>query len=336
MYEIVFEPSDLNMLAAIGIIEKAKLFPYLLSMGDLRHPCDSCYRCEQFIKCLSEYCTDCKSQAKKLWEKYHTTEDIIQDAMMNQKSLRIWVRNTSECWCGIYYICFCAAKRHSANISLASTEDLKKVLEFKGDQISEKTLSSEDIAEYAQKWEKLLRENKPLRIWRTNEVRSVESDYFDQTIICSASTVPISIGELTASTLKAISVPLSDWFIMKRIEELLKRKVFQLSFSAKGCQLLCTPQPFNCGFILMVKVQPAWKESACRWKSVHPVGCVDHQDRQSRFCCFRWRVWRPDSDCCCNSGADKPFGAAAEGQGSSSSHPMPFYGCRHLGYGCPC
>lgn len=38
MYEIVFEPSDLNMLAAIGIIEKAKLFPYLLSMGDLRHP----------------------------------------------------------------------------------------------------------------------------------------------------------------------------------------------------------------------------------------------------------------------------------------------------------
>ena len=55
-----------------------------------------------------------------------------------------------------------------------------------------------------------------------------------QTIICSASTVPISIGELTASTLKAISVPLSDWFIMKRIEELLKRKVFQLSFSAKS------------------------------------------------------------------------------------------------------
>ena len=43
-------------------------------------------------------------KAKKLWEKYHTTEDIIQDAMMNQKSLRIWVRNTSECWCGIYYI----------------------------------------------------------------------------------------------------------------------------------------------------------------------------------------------------------------------------------------
>lgn len=168
MYEIVFEPSDLNMLAAIGIIEKAKLFPYLLSMGDLRHPCDSCYRCEQFIKCLSEYCTDCKSQAKKLWEKYHTTEDIIQDAMMNQKSLRIWVRNTSECWCGIYYICFCAAKRHSANISLASTEDLKKVLEFKGDQISEKTLSSEDIAEYAQKWEKLLRENKPIALTLKN------------------------------------------------------------------------------------------------------------------------------------------------------------------------
>lgn len=234
MNEIVFESSDASMLAVLGIVERVDLFPYLLSMGDLHYPCDSDYRCKQFIKCLSEYYTDCKSQAQKLWEKYHTTEDIIQDALMNQKSLRIWVRNTSECWCGIYYICFCAAKRHSANISLASTEDLKKVLEFKGDQISEKTLSSEDIAEYAQKWEKLLRENKPLRIWCANEVRSVESNYFDQTIIRSTLAVPVSTAELTANVLKEVSIPLSDWFIMKRIEELVREKTLQLYFSAKN------------------------------------------------------------------------------------------------------
>ena len=153
---------------------------------------------------------------------------------MNQKSLRIWVRNTSECWCGIYYICFCATRYHSVSISLASTEDLKKVLEFKGDQISEKTLSSEDIAEYAQKWEKLLRENKPLRIWCANEVRSVESNYFDQTIIRSTLAVPVSTAELTANVLKEVSIPLSDWFIMKRIEELVREKTLQLYFSAKN------------------------------------------------------------------------------------------------------
>lgn len=62
----------------------------------------------------------------------------------------------------------------------------------------------------------------------------IEFKYFSVAGTANASTVPISIGELTASTLKAISVPLSDWFIMKRIEELLKRKVFQLSFSAKS------------------------------------------------------------------------------------------------------
>ena len=89
MYEIVFEPSDLNMLAAIGIIEKAKLFPYLLSMGDLRHPCDSCYRCEQFIKCLSEYCTDCKSQAKKLWEKRITENTTLSMESVQWMAQRI-------------------------------------------------------------------------------------------------------------------------------------------------------------------------------------------------------------------------------------------------------
>lgn len=233
MHEIVFEPSDISMLAALGITQKVELFPFLFSMGDLRYSCDSSYRCELFIKCISEYYPEREFQAQQLWKKNHATAEIIQNALENQELLRIWVRDTSECWCGIYYICFCAAKRHSANISLASTEDLKKVLEFKGNQISEKTLNSEDIAKYAQKWEKLLSENKPLRIWRANEVRSVEADYFDQTIICSISTVPVSINELTAYTLKAISAPLSDWFVMKRIEELLKRKVFQLSFSAK-------------------------------------------------------------------------------------------------------
>ena len=32
---------------------------------------------------------------------------------------------------------------------------------------------------------------------------------------------------------------------------------------------------------------PAWKESAYRYQSVHPAGCVDRQGRQNRSCRFR-------------------------------------------------
>ena len=52
MDEIVFEPSDVNMLAALGTVESVKLFPFMLSMGELQYACDSEYRCKQFVNCL--------------------------------------------------------------------------------------------------------------------------------------------------------------------------------------------------------------------------------------------------------------------------------------------
>ena len=71
MDEIVFEPSDVNMLAALGIVESVKLFPFMLSMGELQYACDSEYRCKQFVNCLSEYYPDSQIEARQLWSKYH-------------------------------------------------------------------------------------------------------------------------------------------------------------------------------------------------------------------------------------------------------------------------
>ncbi|MFR4645645.1 MAG: DUF3658 domain-containing protein, partial [Faecalibacterium sp.] len=67
-----------------------------------------------------------------------------------------------------------------------------------------------------------------MRIWHANDVKSVNIDYFDQRIISLVSRIPISVGELTADVLKAISAPVSDWYVMKRIEALLKKGVLQV------------------------------------------------------------------------------------------------------------
>ena len=67
-----------------------------------------------------------------------------------------------------------------------------------------------------------------MRIWHANDVKSVNIDYFDQRIISLVSRIPISVGELTADALKAISAPVSDWYVMKRIEALLKKGVLQV------------------------------------------------------------------------------------------------------------
>ena len=90
MDEIVFEPSDVNMLAALGIVESVKLFPFMLSMGELQYACDSEYRCKQFVNCLSEYYPDSQIEARQLWSKYHGTANAVQCDMINHKPLRVW------------------------------------------------------------------------------------------------------------------------------------------------------------------------------------------------------------------------------------------------------
>ena len=82
MDEIVFEPSDVNMLAAVGIVESVKLFPFMLSMGELQYACDSEYRCKQFVNCLSEYYPDSQIEARQLWSKYHGTANAVQCDMI--------------------------------------------------------------------------------------------------------------------------------------------------------------------------------------------------------------------------------------------------------------
>ena len=98
MDEIVFEPSDVNMLAALGIVESVKLFPFMLSMGELQYACDSEYRCKQFVNCLSEYYPDSQIEARQLWSKYHGTAnavqcDMIATACLGQEFCRLLVRH---------------------------------------------------------------------------------------------------------------------------------------------------------------------------------------------------------------------------------------------------
>lgn len=226
--KLFFEPSDVNMLAALGIVESVKLFPFMLSMGELQYACDSEYRCKQFVNCLSEYYPDSQIEARQLWSKYHGTANAVQCDMINHKPLRVWVRSSADCWCGIYYICYYAAKYGTNRILLASREGLKEFMEGKTDKISQKYLTEETITEYAKRWGKLLNENTSMRIWHANDVKSVNIDYFDQRIISLVSRIPISVGELTADVLKAISAPVSDWYVMKRIEALLKKGVLQV------------------------------------------------------------------------------------------------------------
>ncbi|WP_243152838.1 DUF3658 domain-containing protein, partial [Blautia wexlerae] len=213
---------------ALGIVESVKLFPFMLSMGELQYACDSEYCCKQFVNCLSEYYPDSQIEARQLWSKYHGTANAVQCDMINHKPLRVWVRRSADCWCGIYYICYYAAKYGTNRILLASREGLKEFMEGKTDKISQKYLTEETITEYAKRWGKLLNENTSMRIWHANDVKSVNIDYFDQRIISLVSRIPISVGELTADVLKAISAPVSDWYVMKRIEALLKKGVLQV------------------------------------------------------------------------------------------------------------
>ncbi|HFK1548097.1 DUF1835 domain-containing protein [Bacillus albus] len=97
-------------------------------------------------------------------------------------------------------------------------------------------LTEEDRMQYEHEWESLSKSTEFLRVWRDNEVRSVQEDYFDQFIIECAKSIgadreflkaPRVIGE----ALGHVEQLVGDTFLEYRLKELIKQEVFEFEGS---------------------------------------------------------------------------------------------------------
>ncbi|KMP26998.1 hypothetical protein TU52_23850 [Bacillus cereus] len=97
-------------------------------------------------------------------------------------------------------------------------------------------LTEEDRMQLEHEWESLSKSTEFLRVWRDNEVRSVQEDYFDQFIIECAKSIgadreflkaPRVIGE----ALGHVEQLVGDTFLEYRLKELIKQEVFEFEGS---------------------------------------------------------------------------------------------------------
>ncbi len=99
-------------------------------------------------------------------------------------------------------------------------------------------LTEEKRMRFEEEWYRLSKSTEFLRVWKENEVRSVQEDYFDQFIIECAKSIgadreflkaPRVIGE----ALGLVEQLVGDTFLEYRLKELIKQDVFEFEGSLK-------------------------------------------------------------------------------------------------------
>ncbi|MGE7864222.1 DUF1835 domain-containing protein [Bacillus mobilis] len=174
-------------------------------------------------------------------------------AIPSETPITIWKANNAHEHVGL---CFVIAQLqdkkniHVINTSEASKEILKKEYAIRGTgELSSDSLAllqksfaefpyvtEEKRMEYEYEWDKLSNSTEFLRVWKENEVHSVQEDYFDQFMIECAKSVgadrkflkaPRVIGE----ALGLVEQSVGDTFLEYRLKELIKKEVFEFEGS---------------------------------------------------------------------------------------------------------
>ncbi|MED0932483.1 DUF1835 domain-containing protein [Bacillus mobilis] len=171
----------------------------------------------------------------------------------SETPITIWKANNAHEHVGL---CFVMAQLQDKknirviNTSEASKEILKKEYAIRGTgELSPDSLAllqksfaefphvtEEKRMEYTYEWDKLSNSTEFLRVWKENEVHSVQEDYFDQFMIECAKSVgadreflkaPRVIGE----ALGLVEQSVGDTFLEYRLKELIKKEVFEFEGS---------------------------------------------------------------------------------------------------------
>lgn len=160
------------------------------------------------------------------------------------EDIRLWLDNSATDRCGLYWFCD-YVKNHDCKIyivicpeiELSNTENkyTQKTKWASFTNISfmasfaetAKELSKEEVNLYSEIWQKLVKENAPLRVLIDNKIISTTEDFFDKAILSYVSYEP-------KPQITIIGNFLADWycvdycFISERIEYLLEQGLIEI------------------------------------------------------------------------------------------------------------
>ncbi len=162
--------------------------------------------------------------------------DDLDELINTRDNIRIWVDNTPDALCGLYFVSHILKDRDN-DISIIEYSDfaenndgdfseLRGFEDFNANMLLnalqfERPLNGEDIAKYAKNWENLKKENAPLRAILNNEVVSTNIDFYDEKIRAEFDSEGDFIAKIIGRAMFLQKVPTNDVFIAKRIRHFI-------------------------------------------------------------------------------------------------------------------
>lgn len=165
-----------------------------------------------------------QKECDEIFENIKNNVDMVVFYAKKGATIRIWNENTPTSICGVYYlvnllkdidskICECPC-------SYFDKPNFDNMIE----------LSKDKITEYSNKWDLLVKENAPLRVFKNGDIMGVEETYFDDLIFKILGKqellAPVIVGEVLSK------YKISDSYIFDRIYHLVacgKLKIAGLS-----------------------------------------------------------------------------------------------------------
>lgn len=176
---------------------------------------------------------DIKATIKEMID---ATDDIIQKAREGYK-LRIWTGNASYIKCGYYFL---MNKLKDIDVEIEEwgvDSESWCQLDFDLHDSYEpniKQISKREKISLSNKWDKLLKEDKGLRVVKNGKVINVEMDYFDDMIRKQMPNEEINTWQLCGKVLGDYGKYIHMEYIMDRIYKLIKDGEFKIVKKIKG------------------------------------------------------------------------------------------------------
>lgn len=165
-----------------------------------------------------------QKECDEIFENIKNNVDMVVTCAKNGATIRIWNENTPTSICGVYYL-----------INLLKDIDCK-ICECPCSYFDKPNfdnmveLSKDKTTEYSNKWDLLVKENAPLRVFENGDIVGVEETYFDDLIFKILGKqellAPVIVGEVLSE------YKISDSYIFDRIYHLVacgKLKIAGLS-----------------------------------------------------------------------------------------------------------
>lgn len=244
MTEILFGESESAALKEAQTFEKAigevVSLPYMLDIGDISQPPTSEKRRRLLSSMLyrEQWGSDeeMKNELRGVGDRYALELDKLKRLMGRGGAMRIWYCSAPYSVCGMMWLCGLLARYEGAvyavemprrTVGEDTITERSALGELEPREFAEllglqRRMTPLEVRSFSMEWERLVRENAPLRAVINGTVIGVPTSFYDFMIWKNLDVEPIAQAALIGRILCKNQVGVSDWWFAARIERLIR------------------------------------------------------------------------------------------------------------------